>query len=202
MAEWTVDHLVVAVGPDSDPAASPVLGAAIADGLMRRGSMGISIDVDPVTGKVLDARGKSPLPIYAMGALRKGALWETLAMPEIRSQAADVARQLLEQHCASRNTGGAAFVNPDSGEGSPLFVSTFGAGRPILCLHGIESHGIRFVGLAARVDDLHVVAPDLRGHGRSPKNGPWTLDQRIADVLPILRGLGRRRSFWANRTAA
>ena len=64
---------------------------------MRRGSMGISIDVDPVTGKVLDARGQSPLPIYAMGALRKGALWETLAMPEIRTQAADVARLLLER---------------------------------------------------------------------------------------------------------
>ncbi len=94
---WDADWIVVAVGPDPDANASPLLGAAIADGLMRRGSMGISIDVDPATGKVLDARGESPLPIYAMGALRKGALWETLAIPEIRGQAADVARRLLAE---------------------------------------------------------------------------------------------------------
>jgi uncharacterized NAD(P)/FAD-binding protein YdhS len=92
---WEVDRIVVAVGPDPDASASPLLGAAIGDGLMRRGSMGISIDVDPATGAVLDARGESPLPIYAMGALRKGALWETLAIPEIRTQAADVARRVL-----------------------------------------------------------------------------------------------------------
>ena len=94
---WTVDHIVVAVGPDPDPTASPVLGAAIADGLMRAGSQGISIDVDPVTGRVLDADGAPRLPAYAMGALRKGALWETLAIPEIRGQAADVARRLLTE---------------------------------------------------------------------------------------------------------
>ena len=58
--------------------------------------MGIAIDVDPATGLVIDANGETPLPLYAMGALRKGRLWETIAVPEIREQAVEVARRLLE----------------------------------------------------------------------------------------------------------
>ena len=94
-ATWTADRVVVAVGPDPDATASPLLGAAIRDGWLRSGPMGIAIDVDPATGRVLDANGEPTLPAYAMGALRKGVLWETLAIPEIRDQAADVARRLL-----------------------------------------------------------------------------------------------------------
>ena len=89
------DRIVVAVGPDPDATASPLLGAAIRDGWLRPGPMGIAIDVDPATGRVLDANGEPTLPAYALGALRKGVLWETIAIPEIRDQAADVARRLL-----------------------------------------------------------------------------------------------------------
>ena len=86
---------------------------------------------------------------------------------------------------------------------SPLFVSTFGTGAGngmgaadetvrVVCLHGIESHGLRFVGVAARVPGIRVVAPDLRGHGRSPKAGPWTVEQHLEDLLPLLNSqLGR-----------
>ena len=73
---------------------------------------------------------------------------------------------------------------------SPLFVSEFGAGRPLLCLHGIEAHGLRFVGLATRLANVRVVAPDLRGHGHSPGSGPWTLAQQVADLAPLLAALG------------
>ena len=73
---------------------------------------------------------------------------------------------------------------------TPLFVSEFGAGRPLLCLHGIEAHGLRFVGLAVRLANVRVVAPDLRGHGHSPGSGPWTVAQHVADLAPILERLG------------
>src|SRR6187399_1292626 len=73
---------------------------------------------------------------------------------------------------------------------SPLFVSRFGRGAPLLCLHGITAHGVRYVGLAAYLDGHEIVAPDLRGHGRSPRTGPFTLEQHVQDILPILSDLG------------
>lgn len=60
----------------------------------------------------------------------------------------------------------------------------------MLCLHGIEAHGLRYVGLASYLDGVGIVAPDLRGHGRSPRTGPFSLDQHVQDILPILSDLG------------
>jgi lipase len=70
---------------------------------------------------------------------------------------------------------------------SPLFVTVFNPGqRPLLALHGIDAHGLRYLRLAAMLPELSVVAPDLRGHGRSPNDGPWTVAQHVADLLPLL----------------
>ena len=59
------------------------------------------------------------------------------------------------------------------------------ASRPALvCLHGVTSHGRHFEQLAERLSDrFHVVALDLRGHGGSPWEPPWHLEQHVADVL-------------------
>ena len=59
------------------------------------------------------------------------------------------------------------------------------AGRqPLVCLHGVTSHGLHFEQLAERLSDrFHVVAPDLRGHGGSTWDPPWHLEQHVADVL-------------------
>lgn len=59
------------------------------------------------------------------------------------------------------------------------------AGRPpLVCLHGVTSHGRHFARLAERLSDrFHVVALDLRGHGGSPWEPPWHLEQHVADVL-------------------
>ena len=59
-------------------------------------------------------------------------------------------------------------------------------GAPTLvCLHGVTAHGARFRRLAE--DRLarrwHVVAPDLRGHGRSGWEPPWSIEQHLEDVL-------------------
>ena len=90
-----VDRIIVAIGPNMDPMANPLLGAAILDGIARPGPLDIGIDVDPATGLVIDAHGETPRQLYAIGALRKGVLWETLAVPEIRGQAHDVASRIL-----------------------------------------------------------------------------------------------------------
>ena len=58
-------------------------------------------------------------------------------------------------------------------------------GRPVVvCLHGVTSHARHFTQLAERLADrFHVVALDLRGHGDSPWEPPWHLEQHVADVL-------------------
>lgn len=55
---------------------------------------------------------------------------------------------------------------------------------PIVCLHGVTSYGGRFEQVAAPLADrYHVVAPDLRGHGRSGWEPPWDVDTYVRDVL-------------------
>jgi lipase len=55
---------------------------------------------------------------------------------------------------------------------------------PLVCLHGVTSHGRHFRPLAERLDErFHVVALDLRGHGDSTWEPPWNLEQHVADVL-------------------
>ena len=58
-------------------------------------------------------------------------------------------------------------------------------GAPALvCLHGVTNHGRHFAKLAERLASrFHVVALDLRGHGRSSWEPPWNLEQHVADVL-------------------
>lgn len=56
----------------------------------------------------------------------------------------------------------------------------------IVCLHGVTSWGGHFGELAKRLAPGHrVVAPDLLGHGDSPREPPW----RIADHLASIRAM-------------
>ncbi|MGH3033109.1 MAG: alpha/beta fold hydrolase, partial [Gaiellaceae bacterium] len=52
---------------------------------------------------------------------------------------------------------------------------------PLVCLHGVGGHGRRFRKLAEeRLAAGHrVLAPDLRGHGRSGHDEPWTLEAHV-----------------------
>ena len=55
---------------------------------------------------------------------------------------------------------------------------------PVVCLHGITGHGRRFRRLVEErlARRFHVVAPDLRGHGRSRWEAPWTIDAHVDDL--------------------
>ena len=67
-----------------------------------------------------------------------------------------------------------------------LHVHHFGPadGRPLLALHGIRGYGGRWWQLAeTRLPDFRVYAPDLRGHGHSPDEPPWTLERFAADLI-------------------
>lgn len=47
-------------------------------------------------GKVVDHAGRSTVPAWTLGALRRGELWESTAVPEIRTQALGLATAVLD----------------------------------------------------------------------------------------------------------
>jgi lipase len=70
-----------------------------------------------------------------------------------------------------------------------LNVHRFGPdeGPAILCLHGVTGHGQRFRRLAGEcLASRRVLAPDLRGHGRSTWLPPWTAEQHVLDLVDLL----------------
>lgn len=73
-----------------------------------------------------------------------------------------------------------------------LHVHEFGSrtGEPVLALHGITAHGRRFRRLAEEAwPERRTIAVDLRGHGRSTYEGPWSISQHVADLLETLDSL-------------
>jgi lipase len=72
---------------------------------------------------------------------------------------------------------------------------------PVVCLHGVTGHGERFRRLAEeRWAGFRVLAPDLRGHGRSGWEPPWTLATHVADLIETLDGLGVERPDWVGHS--
>ena len=55
----------------------------------------------------------------------------------------------------------------------------------LVCLHGVCGHGLRFRRLVEErlAGRFHVRALDLRGHGRSGWEEPWTIERHVDDVL-------------------
>lgn len=70
-------------------------------------------------------------------------------------------------------------------------------GAPLICLHGVTGHGERFRRLAEeRLEGRRVIAPDLRGHGRSGTEPPWNLETHLADLLETAAALGVEQADW------
>ncbi len=69
---------------------------------------------------------------------------------------------------------------------------------PLVCLHGVMGHGRRFRKLVEErlAERFHVVALDLRGHGRSRWEPPWDLATHVGDVLETVAAAGVARATW------
>jgi uncharacterized NAD(P)/FAD-binding protein YdhS len=63
-------------------------------GFARPDSLFLGLDVDE-NGALLDVNGRPSHSLFTIGPPRKGCLWETTAVPEIRAQAAHLAEHLL-----------------------------------------------------------------------------------------------------------
>jgi uncharacterized NAD(P)/FAD-binding protein YdhS/tetratricopeptide (TPR) repeat protein len=123
----TVSQVVNCTGPDDRLATrdDALVLNLLASGMVRPGPLGLGVACE-ADGRVIAGDG-TPSPVWAMGALRKGELWETTAIPEIRVQAGVVARQVLAAlpQAALRRRARDQFGLPitASGEAGTLYLS-------------------------------------------------------------------------------
>lgn len=93
-----VDHVINCTGPDGDcrRVDNPLLADLLDQKLVRPDPLFLGLDTAE-NGALLDARGVQSDFLYTLGPLRKGILWETIAVPEIRLQVSELASHLLSQ---------------------------------------------------------------------------------------------------------
>lgn len=91
-ARLVVDHVVNCTGPRSQlgTAAPPLVRALLDAGLARLDMHGIGLDTD-LDGALVGGDGMGSDRLHAVGALRRGTLLESTAIPELRHQAARLA---------------------------------------------------------------------------------------------------------------
>jgi lipase len=73
---------------------------------------------------------------------------------------------------------------------------------PLVCLHGVTGHGERFRQLAEErwASRFRVVAPDLRGHGRSGWEPPWGYSTHVADLIETIDALDLVQPDWVGHS--
>ena len=73
---------------------------------------------------------------------------------------------------------------------------------PLICLHGVTGHGERYKRLAEEhwAKRFRVIAPDLRGHGRSGWEPPWTYPTHVADLVDTAYSLGIGEADWVGHS--
>lgn len=94
---WAIGAVINATGVETRASAlrNPLLQQLQAEGLARPGPHGLGLD-STVPGDRLRAAGGQPQArLGVLGSLRIGSLWESLAVPELRQQAQQLATQVV-----------------------------------------------------------------------------------------------------------
>ena len=88
-------RIVNCTGPELDIVRSgePLLTALVSSGRIRPDPLKVGIDVD-ADCRMLNADGAASDDLYAIGPMTRGTFWESVAVPDIRTQAARVAARL------------------------------------------------------------------------------------------------------------
>lgn len=91
-------RVVNCVGPAMSVAETvdPLLGSLLRSGMAATDPLGLGLRSD-AEGRVLDAQGMPQRGMRLVGALRRGELWESTAVPELRVQAAVAAESLARE---------------------------------------------------------------------------------------------------------
>ena len=93
-----VDRMINCTGSENDCRCidDPVLNCLFRQGLARPDALFLGLDVDE-NGALIDTDGTASKSLHALGPMRKGCLWETTAVPEIRAQADGLAEHLIRR---------------------------------------------------------------------------------------------------------
>ncbi|MFG2839385.1 FAD/NAD(P)-binding protein [Streptomyces zaomyceticus] len=111
---WVVD--CTGPGLAADAGGDPLWSGLLTDGLAAAGPLGIGVST--VRGRLLDGQGGRERPLFTLGAPRRGELWETTAIPEIRVQALEIAQSVLAGLTGAH--GGHGDTDRPTGSGSGL----------------------------------------------------------------------------------
>jgi uncharacterized NAD(P)/FAD-binding protein YdhS len=97
-----VDRVINCTGPETDCRRinEPLVKNLLADGLARPDPLFLGLDVD-ANGALINSTGAPSPALFVIGPARKGLLWETIAVPELRVQASELADHLV----SARKTG-------------------------------------------------------------------------------------------------
>jgi uncharacterized NAD(P)/FAD-binding protein YdhS len=89
------DAAVNCIGPGDSPfgAGNPLYDRLLERGLVRPHPLGLGLDTG-TGGAVRTARGELSPALFTIGWMRRGELWESVAIPELRDQAAELAERL------------------------------------------------------------------------------------------------------------
>lgn len=106
-SERDVGWVINATGPRTDirtwgnPLVDDVL--RIRDGGVRLATVSTAgLGLRTRAGRLVDSTGRTSAPVWALGALLRGDLWESTAVPEIRAQAHSLATAVLDQIAPAR----------------------------------------------------------------------------------------------------
>ena len=74
-------------------------------------------------------------------------------------------------------------------------------GEPLICLHGVTGYAGVYQRLAEeRWTKRRVLAFDLRGHGRSGWEPPWTFATQVTDLAETVAALGLSAADWVGHS--
>ncbi|WP_158562825.1 FAD/NAD(P)-binding protein [Marinitenerispora sediminis] len=79
----------------ANPGAAPFVRALLDDGLARPNHLGLGVDTCP-RGALVTPSGRVSRRLLALGPVRRGQLYETTAIPEIRAQAEQLAQRIAD----------------------------------------------------------------------------------------------------------
>jgi uncharacterized NAD(P)/FAD-binding protein YdhS len=98
MKGFDVSRIINCTGGEGDPAKSndPLVRNLLTDGLAQADPLRLGLMTDE-TGALISTGGAVSKMIFTLGPLRRGTLWESTSIPEIRVQAAALAEVLLRE---------------------------------------------------------------------------------------------------------